>query len=729
MRRPAILTVLLILPLAALAFATDASGRDRQPAQSTPREEALVQLGRRLFFDPLVSRSGARSCASCHDPEHGFSDPARVSEDDFGSTRRHSQTLIDTHLNPNAHWDGEFETIEELVLARIGALRGRKGSLGHGVTLLDAVTGEMTRDESIAETFGDPADDPTDEEVEEDIIDDGEVPDGGDDDGPYGGPESASPSRGARGAGSATPGSSVGGSGGSRGATGPSAPAAPSTPTTPSAPAPAAPEARPAPKADAPDGDAPQAGAQDGGAKDEPQAGAMAGPQGGAGAPDPDKPAKVPSLAERKRRAEELRAALRRLPLAEDQLESSGRYAEAFTAAFGNRRVNAQRIARAIQAYCDSLHSTTAPIDRYLAGDGTALSASAKRGLALFQGRAGCASCHSMKGEHPLFTDFAFHNTGVVFNRLSAAQREALAKHDETFRRKRDALEAPQGPDAGRARISTRRADLRAFKTPTLRDLTRRGPYMHDGRFRTLRDVVDYYAKGGSPDPAKAAHVKAFKASKQDVDDLVAFLESLTGDMRPGLPEAAWRTRAAKTRLQFVDADRKPLVGLTVGLRAVGDTAYRGSTMHKTPTTLTTDAKGWIEFTQRRTTHTRLVLPEGLEPAGGAWVPDSCEKAQVVVPVRGKAEILVRMHAPTKAPATLAGDHLDTFVLPGHQAPRTRFTRGETLDLGRTRIVTYRGWLRTDVPNRVRLRVPGLHGASRDVELVADTPARVDLTK
>ena len=178
-----------------------------------------------------------------------------------------------------------------------------------------------------------------------------------------------------------------------------------------------------------------------------------------------------------------------------------------------------------------------------------------------------------------------------------------------------------------------------------------------------------------------------------------------------------------------MDADGRPLADLEVGLRAVGDIAYDGATIHKLPRSLRTDAKGWIEFTQRRMTHTRIVLPEGLEPEGGAFVPDSCVKARVVVPVRGRTEILVRMHAPTTPPATIAAEHLGTFVLPGHAAPRTRFQRGKSLDLGRTRLVTYRGWLRTDVPQRVQLRVPGLHGAAAEVELSADEPARIDLTK
>lgn len=109
--------------------------RAGEPSQPAPRsrQEALVELGRRLFYDPVASRSQARACASCHDPEHGFSDPATRSADEAARTRRHSQTLLNSHLNPNAHWDGKFGTIEDLILFRLGGIAGAQGKWGrHG---------------------------------------------------------------------------------------------------------------------------------------------------------------------------------------------------------------------------------------------------------------------------------------------------------------------------------------------------------------------------------------------------------------------------------------------------------------------------------------------------------------------------------------------------------------------------------------------------------------------
>ncbi|MDA1195033.1 MAG: c-type cytochrome, partial [Planctomycetota bacterium] len=501
-------------------------------------------------------------------------------------------------------------------------------------------------------------------------------------------------------------------------------PATPSSPSGMTAPAAGAAEAPPDAK------DAPAA---------EPKPAPAAEPQAGK---DPAAEPKVepkrddPQEAEAKRddpetlrrKADALRAKLAKLPLAEDVIEQGGRYDEAFTAAFGNPRVNAQRIARAIGAYSRSIASTTSPYDRFAAGQLDALSESAKRGLSLFQGEGRCATCHTLEGSHAALTDFGFHNTGVVWNRLSEDDRQRLAAHDETFRRKQDDLERPAAADEGRARISTRKGDLRAFKTPTLRDVARRGPYMHDGSFATLRDVVAYYARGASPDPAKASHVRAFAANERDVDDLVAFLESLNGEERPGLPAKAWRERADRTQLQFVDADGRPLAGLDVELAAVGDLAHAGAEIHAVPARLRTDDKGLIEFCNRRTTHTRLALPGGLVPTDGALVPDSCRKARVRVPVRGRTTLLVRFGDGVEPPAVLAAEHLGTIELPGHDRPRTRFARGDVLDLGRGTLVRYEAWLRTDVPASVQLRVPGLDEAKSHFVLERDQPIRVDLT-
>ncbi len=710
---------LLVLPILAVTVAAGAlfdsphaRRADAGPTTKlTPKQEALIELGRRLFFDPLVSRSGRRSCASCHDPDHGFSDPARVSDDDFGRTRRHSQTLVDGHLNPSAHWDGEFETVEELVLARVGALKGRKSRLAHGASLLEAVSDDASTEIGPdSNGSGTGLDEEDEVEDEEDIIDDGDDGGGGDDDNPYGGDGGGK------------------GRGGKVDKKGDGLDKPVSKKVGPSSPGAKGPEFRKAGEAKQPEAATP--GAKAGAKKGEPtKSPKKAAPKAAkkAAKKEPEE-AKRPTPEELRARAEKLRADLRKLPLASVRLERGGFYAEGFTAAFGNDTISTARIARAVAAYCRSIESTTSPYDRHASGDTSALTPSAARGLALFRGRAGCSTCHSMSGRRAPFTDFGFHNTGVTWDSLSPKARLKLGRQDEVFRRKKDDLEDPRKVDEGRARISTLRRDLRSFKTPTLRDVARRGPYMHDGRFKTLEDVVRYYAEGTSDDPAKAKGVHGFAAKKRDVADLVAFLKSLSGDVRPGLPARPWRARADATRLRFVDADGKALAGLKIRLTPVGDVAAREVRGLDELPMATTDDRGWIAYPRTNRTHVRITLPGGLSLADGALVPDTCAKAKVVVPVRGKTIVVVRLPAGVAAPATLAAVHQGTIVLPGHSAPRTRLRRTHTVESAGANVVRYEGWLRTDVPHEVKVHLPGLHGKAIDAVLGAKEAVRIDVS-
>ncbi len=129
------------------------------------------------------------------------------------------------------------------------------------------------------------------------------------------------------------------------------------------------------------------------------------------------------------------------------------------------------------------------------------MSESAKRGNKLFfSATANCAACHVGVN----FTDEKYHNLGVGM--------EAAA------------------PDLGRFEVTREEKDKGAFKTPSLRNIAQTGPYMHDGSQKTLREVVDWYAKGGHPNRYLSDKIKKFEASEQDREDLVAFMEALTGD-------------------------------------------------------------------------------------------------------------------------------------------------------------------------------------------------------
>ena len=154
----------------------------------------------------------------------------------------------------------------------------------------------------------------------------------------------------------------------------------------------------------------------------------------------------------------------------------------------------------------------------------------AKRGFALFTGKAGCVACHSMDRTHALFTDHAVHNTGVG-TAPAAPVRVEVAPGISA------AAVVPAGParppqaarDLGRMGITDNPADLQAFRTPGLRNVALTAPYMHDGSLATLSDVVRFYAAGGEPNQNLDPRMQPLALSEGDVADLVAFLESLNG--------------------------------------------------------------------------------------------------------------------------------------------------------------------------------------------------------
>ncbi len=151
--------------------------------------------------------------------------------------------------------------------------------------------------------------------------------------------------------------------------------------------------------------------------------------------------------------------------------------------------------------YERSIVSTDAPFDRWIHGDEVAISAAAKRGFALFNGKANCAVCHSGWA----FTDGSFHDIGV-------------AKDD----------------DLGRGRLFPNSVKLQhAFKTPTLRDVTHRGPYMHDGSISSLVEVIDLYDRGGIERPSRDNDIHPLNLQDSEKADLIAFLNTLSSAPRP----------------------------------------------------------------------------------------------------------------------------------------------------------------------------------------------------
>jgi cytochrome c peroxidase len=641
---------------AALATAARVPQAFCAPADEDKPGDPRVELGRRLFFDPAVSRSGDNACVSCHLPDHGFSSAGRFDVDDFSRTRRHSQTLIDSALSPSFHWDGEFASIEELVFARLtpdasaadapGASTGTSSD-GYGSSTSSAVPKEAAPPAQAAE----PPPPLDDEEVKPPVVD-------------------------------------------------------PSGYAVPTRRAVAVRERRDAAREDR-----------------RHVLGKLRTPN------DPESKLDAVTVSNR--------------------IEIDGRYAEGFAHAFGSRQVTTARIAEAITAYVKTLRSGTSAYDRFASGDERALSDAAKRGLELFRGRAGCVQCHAMTGARPAFTDHEFHNTGISararLRHVSTGAGDSLAAEPVTIALPRD---------LGRGRMTSRPAEDAAFKTPTLRDVALRAPYMHDGSIETLARVVRRYAAGGTADSNLDPRIRRFEASDRDVADLVEFLESLTSDVPVGVAPSP-RTRAERTDLRLVDAKGRPIAGLAVTLVADGDRLPGEPPGDAVVRTVSTDAEGRIEFVPGRRTHTRLALPDGLEVPQGGMVPDTCRRLTLTVPVAGRTALAVVFPADAAVPTRLPVDcdHCDipdeAVALLAEHAPRvlaqarervTTFVHASTISLGALTLARYEAWvpvLRDPAQGagripaaRTRVTIAHPTGPRRvEVKLEAGGETRVDLTK
>jgi len=181
----------------------------------------------------------------------------------------------------------------------------------------------------------------------------------------------------------------------------------------------------------------------------------------------------------------------------EKKLKAVPGYAKQFQAVFGTK-VTRDGIAKALAAFQRTLVTGPSPYDRYLGGEKGALSAEAKRGMEMFFGDAGCARCH----RGPLLTDEKFYRIGV-------------------------------SDDKGQGLVTGKTADNYKFRTPSLRNVARTGPYMHNGSNKTFGDVLFFYLRGvplSGPDRLPLDIEPLQSISLSDMPDLIAFLEALTGE-------------------------------------------------------------------------------------------------------------------------------------------------------------------------------------------------------
>jgi cytochrome c peroxidase len=196
------------------------------------------------------------------------------------------------------------------------------------------------------------------------------------------------------------------------------------------------------------------------------------------------------------------------------RLNDDPAYRGLFEQAFGSRDITIGRVENALAAFERTALTGNSPFDRYeYAGDKAALSAAQIRGLAVFLDphRGNCAVCHSINEHYALFTDGQFHNTGQGVS------------------------EAGDFSDVGRYHETKVATDTGAFLTPTLRNVARTAPYMHDGHLKTLEQVVDFYAGQGNSNPYLDKEMKQIHLDGHDRTDLIQFLQSLSGEVPPNL--------------------------------------------------------------------------------------------------------------------------------------------------------------------------------------------------
>jgi len=177
------------------------------------------------------------------------------------------------------------------------------------------------------------------------------------------------------------------------------------------------------------------------------------------------------------------------------RLKSIPGYVQAFERAYPGEEVSKETVGKALASFERTIISNGAPFDAWVHGKTKVINASAQRGFDLFTGKANCVACHS----GPNFTDEGFHNIGL------------------------------NGDDLGRFAKQPIKISKGAFKTPTLRDIALTAPYMHNGEYSTLGEVIDHYDRGGDNKDNLDPSIKPLGLSKQEKSDLEEFLKTLSG--------------------------------------------------------------------------------------------------------------------------------------------------------------------------------------------------------
>ncbi|NOQ63416.1 MAG: photosynthetic protein synthase I [Methyloprofundus sp.] len=229
-----------------------------------------------------------------------------------------------------------------------------------------------------------------------------------------------------------------------------------------------------------------------------------------------------------------------------DKIKSLEDYQGLFEQSFA-KEIDMLTVGQALASYQRTLNSANSSFDRWhFAQQDNAVSSAVKRGFQLFTGKAACAQCHRIEASYALFTDNQLHNTGIGYREAMQATAEqqklqvAPGVFIEVDRHILQAVSASKSNDLGRYSISQNPQDRWKYKTPSLRNIALSAPYMHNGALASLSEVVEFYNQGGVVNENLDPLIKALNLTEVEQQDLVAFLESLTGSNVPLLVSDAY---------------------------------------------------------------------------------------------------------------------------------------------------------------------------------------------
>jgi cytochrome c peroxidase len=244
-------------------------------------------------------------------------------------------------------------------------------------------------------------------------------------------------------------------------------------------------------------------------------------------------------------------------------------YQKMFQAAYG-KGVDYDDMTRAIATFERTMVFLDAPFDDFVAGDTNAISAKAREGFVLFNGKARCMSCHQLNVQNRLGTDDRFHNIGVSARKQNfeeLADKALKALHQKSGKEGQEAVDRlaieTNLSELGRFLVTKNRSDIGSFKTSQLRNVGITGPYMHDGSMQTLFDVMDHYNRGGEANPFLDGGIEPLALEESEIEAVVEFLGTLT-DKR-----FAAEQRAETDRQRAVAAKQRPFRENELAMRKV----------------------------------------------------------------------------------------------------------------------------------------------------------------